>query len=289
MKKRNPCSRVVTALTVLAAICAAVVLLLVALVLWRTVDWQTGKTEPIQTSTVLSSAAVSDTTYEAIVQPSPSAVPDLPSSANAASPVTEPAPPSDPNAASPAAAPAPPSGADAAPDRVAAPADAPSFDTPSAVAAPTSQEPYGELLCRYAAAISEQWDPGRMIQAGLNYMSAEYHHGNPAQDIGYAKLDLDGDGRVELVVAPRVEDEFFGKMIFALYSLDESGAPRLIFESTERNRYYYAGGNHFANLGASSFDSSYVTTLKLQEGEMIDMTYTTQPADYVQLALTPFA
>ena len=29
--------------------------------------------------------------------------------------------------------------------------------------------------------------------------------------------------------------------------------------------------------------------LKLEEGEMIDMTYTTAPADYVQLELTPFS
>ena len=85
------------------------------------------------------------------------------------------------------------------------------------------------------------------------------------------------------------DDEFYGKLIFSLYTLDEKGVPQLLFDSTERNRYYYAGSFCFANLGSSGWNSSFVTTLKLEGHEMIDMTYTTDPADYVQMELTPLA
>lgn len=78
-------------------------------------------------------------------------------------------------------------------------------------------------------------------------------------------------------------------MIFSLYTLDSGGASKLLFDGTERNRYYYAGGFTFANLGSSDWNDSFVTTLKLEDQELIDMTYTTDPADYVQMELTPFS
>lgn len=45
----------------------------------------------------------------------------------------------------------------------------------------------------------------------------------------------------------------------------------------------------FADIGSSGADSSYVTTLKLEGEDLVDMTYTTDPADYVQMELTPLA
>ena len=55
----------------------------------------------------------------------------------------------------------------------------------------------------------------------------------------------------------------------------------------ERDRYYYAGGNRFANLGSSSATDSFVTTLKLEGEGLVDMTFTTDPAAYVQMELAP--
>ena len=109
-------------------------------------------------------------------------------------------------------------------------------------------------------------------------------------DMNYARLiDMDGDGVQELLIGPIKADEFYEKMIFSLYTLDENGVNKLVFDGTERNRYYYAGENRFANLGSSAFNDSFETTVKLEDGEMIDMTYTTAPADYVQMELTPFS
>ena len=101
--------------------------------------------------------------------------------------------------------------------------------------------------------------------------------------------DLDGDGIQELAIGARKDDPFFGKLVFSLYILDENGAPQLLLDSSERNRYYYAGGFCFANQGSSGWNDSFDTTLKLEDGELIDMTYTTEPENYVQMELMPFA
>lgn len=154
---------------------------------------------------------------------------------------------------------------------------------------PTTLEAYATVIGEYYAALSEGYDAAQMMELGLNYMTAERFFAEPLEDIGYVVTDLDEDGTEELVIGSLKDDEFYGKLIFSLYTLDEKDVPQLLFDSTERNRYYYAGSFCFANLGSSGWNSSFVTTLKLEGHEMIDMTYTTDPADYVQMELTPLA
>lgn len=77
-------------------------------------------------------------------------------------------------------------------------------------------------------------------------------------------------------------------MILALYTLDDDGTPLLLFGSFENNRYYYAGDNRIANLDTLDWDENgFVTTLRLEGKERIDMAYTTAPENYVQMELTP--
>ena len=111
----------------------------------------------------------------------------------------------------------------------------------------------------------------------------------PSEAVGYAVDDLDDDGIPELAIGTISGDEFYGKLIFELYTLDDHGDPVQIFSSIERNRYYYAGGIRFANLGSSAFDDSFVTTLKLEGEGLVDMTFTTDPKDYVQMQLASIA
>lgn len=154
---------------------------------------------------------------------------------------------------------------------------------------PTTQEAYAVVVGEYYTAMEEEWDASALMDAGLNYMIAECYQNNPLENIGYAIIDFDGDGIEELLIGAMVEDEFYSNMIFELYTLDDKGVHRLVFDSSERNRYYYAGENRFANLGSGAFNESFETTVKFEDGEIIDMTYTTDPSDYVLMDFKPFS
>ena len=154
---------------------------------------------------------------------------------------------------------------------------------------PTVEQAYAVVIGEYYTALEQRRNGAELMEDGLNYMAADCYGDAPLENLGYAIADIDGDGVQELLIGTIKADEFYEKMVFSLYTLDENGVNKLVFDGTERNRYYYAGENRFANLGSSAFNDSFETTVKLQEGEMIDMTYTTAPADYVQPELTPFS
>jgi len=144
---------------------------------------------------------------------------------------------------------------------------------------------YEQILKQYRTALKENWNGQQLVDAGMNFMIKDVS----PEAVGYAVDDLDNDGIPEIVIGTISGDEFYGKLIFVLYTVDDDGEPVQIFSSIERDRYYYAGGIRFANIGSSGADSSYVTTLKLEGEGLVDMTYTTDPADYVQMELTPLA
>lgn len=144
---------------------------------------------------------------------------------------------------------------------------------------------YKQILEQYRTALADGWSGQQLVDAGMNYLIRDV----ACETVGYTIEDLDGDGVSELAIGTLSGDAFYGKLIFELYTLDDSGNALRLFSSWERNRYYYAGGIQFANLGSSGADDSFETTLKLENRELVDMTFTTDPADYVQMELTPIA
>ena len=165
----------------------------------------------------------------------------------------------------------------------------PEQPVPAPEETPTVEQAYAVVIGEYYTALEQRWNGAELMEDGLNYMAADCYGDAPLENLGYAIEDIDGDGVPELLIGSIHGDEFYDKMIFSLYTLDENGVNKLVFDGTERNRYYYAGENRFANLGSSASNDSFETTVKLEEGEMIDMTYTTAPESYVQLELTPFS
>ena len=165
----------------------------------------------------------------------------------------------------------------------------PEETVPAPEETPTVEQAYAVVIGEYYTALEQRWNGAELMEDGLNYMAADCYGEEPLENLGYAIADIDGDGVQELLIGTIKADEFYDKMILSLYTLDENGVNKLVFDGTERNCYYYAGENRFANLGSSAFNESFETTVKLEEGEMIDMTYTTAPADYVQPELTPFS
>lgn len=152
-------------------------------------------------------------------------------------------------------------------------------------------EAYTALLDKYSTALSEGATGDMLIRQELNYMVVDCYADAPLERIGYSVVDINQDGTPEMIVGtmPVVDDAFYGKLIFDLYTFDQTGSCIKVFSSGERNRYYYAGDIKFANVGSDGAAYDFVTTLKLEDGEMIDMTYTTDPVDYVQMELTPFS
>lgn len=142
---------------------------------------------------------------------------------------------------------------------------------------------YEPIVLQYRTALEENWGGQQLVDADMNFMVQNV----PPETVGYAVEDLDGNGTPELIIGTNCADVFYEKMVFLLYTVGENGEPVQLFSSIERNRYYFAGGSRFANLGSSSADSSFATTWKLEGEELVDMTCTTDPKDYVQMALTP--
>lgn len=142
---------------------------------------------------------------------------------------------------------------------------------------------YEPIILQYRTALEESWSGQQLVDADMNFMVQNV----PPETVGYAVEDLDGNGTPELIIGTNCADVFYEKMVFLLYTVGENGEPVQLFSSIERNRYYFAGGSRFANLGSSSADSSFATTWKLEGEELVDMTCTTDPKDYVQMALTP--
>lgn len=154
-----------------------------------------------------------------------------------------------------------------------------------------SETTYLEILTTYARALSEKWDGSSLMESNIDTLLMDCYGDAPLENVGYAVIDLDGDGIEELVIGTteRLTDEFYGKLILALYTQDGEGTKHTVFQSIARDRYYYAGENKFANLGSSGADDSVDITVQYAGGTLVDTGFVTDPADYVQMELTPMS
>ncbi len=114
---------------------------------------------------------------------------------------------------------------------------------------------YEEILTQYRTALEEGWNGQQLTDAGLNIMIWDVE----PDEVGYAVDDIDVDGTQELIIGTINGDEFYKALIFTLYTLDDEGNAVQIFDSMERDRYYYAGGVRFINIGSSGADNSFET------------------------------
>lgn len=168
------------------------------------------------------------------------------------------------------------------PEFPAAPQDDAAAEVPAA---------YAELLDTYVTALNEKWDGNALMGQGLNLIALDLYDGAPLDNIGYAVMDIDGNGIDELVIGTTasVTDDFYGKIVFDLYTLGQDGARIQVLSSTARNRYFYAGEQLFVDLGSSSADDSTNATMRYEGTGLTDMGKVTAPADYVQMDLIPLS
>lgn len=101
---------------------------------------------------------------------------------------------------------------------------------------------YAPVLDSYRQALTERWNQGQCMDAGISILTAYCMEGeNALQNLCYAFYDLDGDGDKELLIAPTFHDGFVDDMVFDCYDLSD-GQPRQLFCGYERNRYYLCYG-----------------------------------------------
>ena len=141
---------------------------------------------------------------------------------------------------------------------------------------------YHPILDAYAAAIDAKKTHEQFTEAGLNYLVADCES---PDEIGFRITDIDGDGTDELMIGAITENPFLDKIIYDLYTISGDGTAVKVFESAERDRYYYAGKDLFAHIGSSGAADSFESTEQYARAEMADLNYVTDEADYVQAEL----
>ncbi len=96
---------------------------------------------------------------------------------------------------------------------------------------------YAKLLSRYRTALEEEWSAEQLTEAGLSTLARYCYEGGALNNVGWVLLDLDGDGKMELLIGASAGDPFVNRQIFELYVL-EDGEPVQVFAGRERSRYY---------------------------------------------------
>ncbi len=118
---------------------------------------------------------------------------------------------------------------------------------------------YASVLNRYYIALEEKWDAEELDRTGLSILARYCYDGNALENVGYAFLDLDGDGKEELLIGAIAGDEFADRQVFQAYMMKD-GKPWQIFSGWERSRYYLTkdedGSYVFANEGSSGAGNS---------------------------------
>ncbi len=108
------------------------------------------------------------------------------------------------------------------------------------------------LISQYQEAIKGNYTPAQMAEKSLNTLIPECLSQDELASVGYSVVDLDGNGLKELVIAANSQSEFYTGMIFAVYLQDEEGNHTVMVESTDRNRWYYAGEGKLLNISSES-------------------------------------
>ncbi len=128
---------------------------------------------------------------------------------------------------------------------------------------------YGEVLDRFCALISDPDSDCEDVEGGMGVQEAARVMGSAAalEGIGYALLDVSGDGIPELLIGEIAETDggaCRGSRIYAAYTAVD-GAPRFVFEGWYRNSYLYMGDGRFLNVGSGGAMYSMFGTYALSE------------------------
>ena len=129
---------------------------------------------------------------------------------------------------------------------------------------------YTEQIGRYAAALSEKWDEGKYFENGLSALPYYYYEGNPLDNVGFGFVDLDNDGRWELIIGAILNAEK-DPAVFEIWTLVD-GELVILAQGASRNRYVleYVEEDemwYVVNEASNSAFNSVTYYLMLNEGK----------------------
>ena len=94
---------------------------------------------------------------------------------------------------------------------------------------------YAEQIARYHTALSEKWNEEQYNDNGMSEVLAAYYEGNPLENVGFGFVDLDNDGRWELVIGA-ILDAADAPAVFEIWTLVDD-QPVMLAQANARNQY----------------------------------------------------
>ena len=130
---------------------------------------------------------------------------------------------------------------------------------------------YAEQIERYYTALTEQWDDGKYFENNMSHLPISYYKDNPLNNVGFGFVDLDNDGRWELIIGAILNAEK-DPAVFEIWT-QVDGKPVMIAQGGSRNRYvleYVEEDNmwYVVNEAANGAANSATYYLMLMEGEL---------------------
>lgn len=128
--------------------------------------------------------------------------------------------------------------------------------------APNEMGYYRPLIELYQTALNEEWYPSTCQKNGLSLMVA--YHGEYYDNLGYAMIDLDGNGIDELIITD-------GRNIYDLFTLiqDEITSPLHLASAKERIEYFLTTDGWIYCRGSGGASVSYHTLYSMGEQELV--------------------
>ena len=130
-------------------------------------------------------------------------------------------------------------------------------------------ELYQEVLNKFYVAVGETWPSDQLMDLAAVSM-AGYYGDAPLDNIGFAVMDVNGDGVVELLIGTTAPVEEGGTAVFCMYSDPEN--PFTDTTSMEGEIYYLhaADGTYIAEIGGAN---AYWVFMAKEGQNIVDSSY----------------
>ncbi len=131
---------------------------------------------------------------------------------------------------------------------------------------------YAKQIERYYTALSQKWDESAYFEHEMSPLAVYYGlEGNAFDNVGFAFMDLDGDGSQELIIGA-IQNAGKDPLVFEIWTL-KANEPVMLAQSGARNRYYlqYAEEDALWSVayeGENGAANHAVHYLQLLDGEL---------------------